>query len=144
MIIARTSRFIVGVVAVAALLPTMARLLTQPSIYSVIWVLLGISIVRRVAQLAVAVSPDWVIIRNFFRTTHVPVWEAQVEFGEQEAATGLVSDAGGKLDEGGRTLYVRRLLHGDRLHVGVAPRYGKEPVRIHDDLVAAISEARAA
>lgn len=143
-VIARTSRFVVGSVAAAALIPTVARLLTKPSLFAIVWVLLGISIVRRVAQIAVAVSPDSVIVRNFFRTTRVPVWEAQVEFGEREAATGLISDAGGRLDKGGRTLYVRRLLQDDRLHVGVAPRYGDEPLRIHDDLVAAISEARAA
>lgn len=143
-VIARVSKFVVGVVATLALAPTLLRAIISPNSITIGWVIIGAMIVIRVAQISVAVSPDWVIVRNFFRTTHVPVWEAEVEFGETESERGLMSDAGGKFDEGGRMLYVRRQWNGDRLHIGVAPRYGSEPTRIHDELVDAIREARAA
>ncbi len=143
-VIARVSKFVVGVVAFLALAPTLLRAFISPNSITIGWVIIGAMIVIRVAQISVAVSPDWVIVRNFFRTTHVPVWEAEIEFGETESERGLMSDAGGKYDAGGRTLYVRRQWNGDRLHIGVAPRFGTEPERIHDELVDAIREARAA
>ena len=83
-------------------------------------------------------------IRDSFQTIEIPVWEAEVELGEVEGG-GMVQDFGGKFDEGGRLLYVRRQWHdGDRIHVGVAPRYGEDAIRIRTELVSEIQKARAA
>ena len=142
-VVARVSRVVVVLVA-ALFSPTILRAIMDPNSVTIGTVVLGAMVVIRVAQISVGVSPDWVIVRNFFRTTHVPIWEAEVELGEPEAETGLMSDAGGRLDEGGRTLYLNRPWNGERLHIGVAPRYGTEPQRIQRELVAAIRTARAA
>lgn len=142
MVVARISKFMVVCVALL-MIPTVIRFVSEPSSLSALWVMIGAGIVYRVNQIAVYVNDGWVVVRNFFKTTHVPVWEAEVELGEQEGGL-VVSDAGGPLDEGGHTLYIRRQWHGDSVHVGVAPRYGKEAERIRIDLVTEIQKARAA
>ena len=125
------------------LLPTVVRAAINPSLVNFVWALCALPIVVRTSQLAVAVNKEWVTIRNFFSTTHVPLWEAEVEFGEVEGG-GFLSDAGGKIDKEGRSLYVRRSWHeDDRVLVTVAPRYGDEQVRVHDELVEQIALHRA-
>ena len=132
-VVARPSRFIVLAVAFL-LVPTVVRAALDPSLVNFAWALCGVPIVVRTSMLTVAVNKEWVLIRNFFSTTAVPLWEAEVEFGELEGG-GLVSDAGGRLDQGGRSLYVRRSWHdNDRVLVTVAPRYGDENQRVHDEL----------
>lgn len=141
-VVARPSRFIVFAVAFV-LLPAVVRAAVDPSLVNFAWALCGLPIVIRTSQLTVAVNKDWVTIRNFFRTTHVPLWEAEVELGEVEGG-GFVSDAGGKLDQEGRSLYVRRSWKDDeRVLVTVAPRYGDEQVRVHDELIEQIALHRA-
>ncbi len=132
-VVARPSRFIVFGVALL-LVPTVFRAALDPSMVNFAWALFGLPIVIRTSMLTVAVNKDWVTVRNFLSTTHIPLWEAEVEFGEIEGG-GLVSDSGGKLDQGGRTLYVRRSWHEDsRVIVTIAPRYGDESQRVHDEL----------
>ena len=141
-VIARPSRFIIFGVALL-LVPTVVRAALDPSLVNFAWALLGLPIVIRTSMLTVAVNKDWVTIRNFLSTTHVPLWEAEVEFGEIEGG-GLVSDAGGKMDQGGRSLYVRRSWHeNDRVLVTIAPRYGEESLRVHDELIEQIALHRA-
>jgi len=142
MVVARVSKFIVVCIALG-LTPVLLRAITSPSVFSALWVLMAVAVVVRVNQIAVYVNDGWVVVRNFFKTTHVPVWEAEVELGEPEGGLTL-SDAGGQYDAGGRTIYIRRQWHGDVVHVGVAPRYGKETQRIHDELVKQIQLERAA
>ncbi len=141
MVVAKISKFIVACVALL-MVPAILRVVVDPSMINVVWLLLSGAVVVRVNQIAVYVNDGWVIISNFFKTTHIPVWEAEVELGEPEGGLAL-SDAGGRYDEGGQTLYIRRQWHGDMVHVGVAPRYGKEVTRIHDELVLEIQKARA-
>lgn len=141
-VVARASRFIVFSVAFL-LLPTVVRAAMDPTLINFAWALCGVPIVVRMSLLTVAVNKDWVTVRNFFSTTNIPLWEAEVEFGEIEGG-GMVSDAGGKLDQGGRSLYVRRSWHeDDRVLVTVAPRYGDESIRIHDALIEQIAIHRA-
>ncbi len=141
-VVARPSRFIVFGVAFL-LIPTVVRAAIDPTLINFVWALAGIPIVVRTSQLAVAVNREWVTIRNFFSTTHVPLWEAEVELGEVEGG-GMLSDSGGRIDNGGRSLYVRRMWHGDeRVLVTVSPRYGKENQRVHDELVKQIKLHRA-
>lgn len=142
MVVAKISKFIVVCVGLL-MTPAVLRFAFEPSMVSGLWLVLSGAVVWRVNQIAVYVNDGWVIIRNFFRTTHVPVWEAEVELGEKEGGFAF-SDAGGPYDQGGQTLYIRRQWHGDMVHVGVAPRYGKEAVRIRLDLESEIQKARAA
>lgn len=142
MVVAKISKFIVVCVALMTI-PTLLRFISAPSLLSAVWFLWTSAVVYRVNQIAVYVNDGWVTIRNFAKTTHVPIWEAEVELGEKEGGL-VLSDAGGRYDEGGRMLYVRRQWHGDCVHVGVAPRYGKESIRIHDELKSEILKARAA
>lgn len=142
-VIAHTSRTIIVAILVL-LLPTFFRAATEPSILSISWIAIGLAIWWRVGQLKLAVTNDHVIVLNFFKTMRVPIEEADVEVGEPEAGL-LLSDSGGKLDQGGRSLYVVR--NGDeseRIRIGVAPRYGSEVARIHHDLMAEILRRRAA
>lgn len=141
-VVARPSRFIVFGVAFL-LVPTVVRAALDPSLVNFAWALCGLPIVIRTAMLTVAVNKDWVTVRNFLSTTHIPLWEAEVEFSELEGG-GLVSDAGGKIDQGGRTLFVRRSWHeDDRVVVTVAPRYGEESQRVYDELNKQIALHRA-
>lgn len=141
-VVARPSRFIVFAVAFL-LVPTVVRAAMEPTLVNFAWALCGVPIVIRTSQLTVAVNKDWVTVRNFFSTTHVPLWEAEVELGEVEGG-GFVSDSGGKIDQEGRSLYVRRSWHdNDRVLVTVAPRYGDEQVRVHDELIEQIALHRA-
>lgn len=141
-VVARPSKFIVFSVAFL-LLPTVVRAAMDPTLVNFAWALTGVPVVIRVSMLTVAVNKDWVTIRNFFSTKHIPLWEAEVEFSEVEGG-GFVSDAGGKLDQGGRTLYVRRSWHeDDRVIVTIAPRYGDESQRVHDELNRQIALHRA-
>jgi len=141
-IVARTSKFFIGLVALA-LSPVIGRAVLHPTPFTFLWAGLAIAVVVRVAKLHVGVTKDFVRIQNFFKTTEVPIWEAEIEHGEPEPGFAL-SDAGGRYDEGGRMLYVVRSWHQDRVHIGVAPRFGDESIRIHDDLVVEIQKARAA
>ncbi len=141
-VVARPSKFIVFGVAFL-LVPTVVRAAMDPSLINFAWALCGLPIVIRTSLLTVAVNKDWVTVRNFLSTTHIPLWEAEVEFGEVEGG-GLVSDAGGKLDAGGRTLYVRRSWHdNERVVVTIAPRYGDESQRVYDELNRQIALHRA-
>jgi len=141
-VVARPSRFIVFGVAFL-LVPTVVRAALDPSLVNLAWALCGVPVVVRTALLAVAVDKDWVVIRNFFSTTAVPLWEAEVELSEPEGG-GLVSDMGGKIDRGGRSLYVKRRWHqDDKVLVTVAPRYGDETERVFNELTAQINLHRA-
>jgi len=142
-VIARTSLFFNGLVALVAS-PIVLRAIMNPTRWSFLWAIMAIAVVVRVSQIRVSVGGDFVRVSNFFKTVDIPVWEAEIELGEKEGG-GPMSDLGGKLDEGGRLIYVRRSWHNnERVHVGAAPRYGAEAVRIHDDLVSEIRRARAA
>lgn len=141
-VVARPSRFIVFGVAFL-LVPTVFRAAMDPSLVNLAWASLAIPIVARTALLAVAVNKEWVVIRNFFSTTAIPLWEAEVELGEPEGG-GLVSDLGGPIDQGGRSLYVKRSWHDDdRVLVTVAPRYGEETERVYSALCEEIALQRA-
>ena len=141
-VVARPSRFIVIGVAFL-LIPTVIRAALDPTLVNFAWALCGLPIVIRTSQLVVAVNKDWVLVRNFFSTRHIPLWEAEVEFGELEGG-GLVSDAGGKFDQGGRSLYIRRSWHDDdRVLVSMAPRYGAGSLRVHHELTKQIAIHRA-
>ena len=141
-VVARPSRFIVFGVALL-LVPTVFRAAMDPSILNLAWACLAIPIVARTALLAVAVNEEWVVVRNFFSTTAIPLWEAEVELGEPEGG-GLVSDLGGPIDQGGRSLYVKRSWHDDeRVLVTVVPRYGEETDRVYAALCDEIALQRA-
>ena len=83
-------------------------------------------------------------VQNFFRTTEVPIWEAEVEEGEPEPELGYNELRDGEEETAGRMLYIRRPWHGDRVHVIAAPRFGEEAVRIRYELETEIRLARAA
>lgn len=140
-IVARPSRFIVFGVALL-LVPTVFRAAMDPSLVNFAWALLAVPVVIRTALLTVAVDREWVVVRNFFSTTAIPLWEAEVELGEPEGG-GLVSDLGGPIDQGGRSLYVKRSWHeDDRVLVTVAPRYGHENERVYNELCKEIAHQR--
>lgn len=139
MVIAQNSKFIVCVVALL-LTPVFLRAIVWPSMVAAVWGAAGVAIIVRMSQVAIEVGDGWVTIRNFFKTSHISVWEAEIELGEQEGGL-MVSDAGGRMDNEGRTLYIRPR-NGRRIHVGVAPRYGKEAERIRIELARAIETAR--
>ncbi len=142
-VVARVSRLFVGLTALLAS-PVLSRAIMNPTPWSVLWALMAIGVVVRCAQIRVGVTNEFVRVINFSKTIDIPVWEAEIELGELEGG-GPMSDAGGRLDQGGRLIYVRRSWHdNDRIHVGAAPRYGVEPERIHDELISAIRRARAA
>jgi len=142
-VIARTSRFFVGLVALVAS-PVVLRAIMNPTPWSALWALMAIGVVIRCSQIRVGVSKEFVRVINFSKTIEIPVWEAEIELGEKEGG-GPMSDMGGRLDEGGRLIYVRRSWHdNDRIHVGAAPRYGAEAERIHNELISEIRRARAA
>ena len=142
-VIAKASKTIIVLVALTAI-PALWTAFTRPSILAFLWLIPHVVFVARVAQLRLTVSQAGVTIRNFWATTVVPVWEAEIEVRAGED-TVLLSDAGGKLDTEGRVLYIKRPWgDNDSVHVGVAPRFGREFDRIHDELVAAIAEQRAA
>lgn len=141
-VVARPSRFIVLGVAFL-LVPTVVRAALDPTLVNVAWALCGVPVVVRTALLAVAVNEDWVVVRNFLSTTAIPLWEAEVELGEQEGG-GFVSDLGGPIDQGGRTLYVKRTWHGgERVPVTVVPRYGEVTQAVYQELNAQIALHRA-
>jgi len=142
-IIARTSRFCTGLVAVG-LSPVVARPIFNPSVAGLLWAMLAIVVIVRVSSIQLAVGRDFVRIQNFFRTTDIPIWEAEVEKGEPEPELGFNRLDDDRHDEAGRMLYIRRPWHGDRVHVGVAPRFGVEAERIHTELNKEIALARAA
>lgn len=139
-VISRASKVFVAIVALLSAIPV-AQAFTRPSLLSVLWMAIGIGIVWRVARLRLAVTDDVVVIQNFFNKVTVPIWEAEIELADPEAGI-MLSDAGGKLDEGGRTLFIRRMWHHDRVAVGVAPRYGRELERIRNDLNTEIMRRR--
>lgn len=142
-VIAQTSKT-VTVAILVLLIPTFSRAFVSPSPLTIAWVVIGLGILWRIAQIKVAVSNEYVTVLNFFRTTHIPIWEVDIEVAEPEAGL-LLSDGGGKFDRGGRTLYVIRRWHdSEKVHIGAAPRYGSEVERIHDDLVNEIKKRRAA
>lgn len=142
--IARISRFMVVCSALLLMVPTILRFALMPSLVTFVWSLLALGVAVRVSQISLAVSHDVVTITNFFKTTEIPVWEAEVELGDAEGG-GMVSDFGGRLDEGGRLLYVKRQWNnGELVHVGVAPRYGEDALRIRAELETEIRKARAA
>jgi len=139
MVIARASKFVVVVVALL-LTPVFLRAVLWPSFAHAVWGSAAVAIIVRMGQVALEVNDGWVTVRNFFKTTHIPVWEAEIELGENEGGL-MVSDAGGRMDSEGRMLYVRPR-NGKRIHIGVAPRYGKEAERIRTELARAIETAR--
>lgn len=142
-IIAQTSRTVTWAILIL-LTPTFLRAVIDPSVWSIGWVAIGLSILSRVSQIKLAVSPEHVTVLNFFSTTHIPIWEAEVEVEDLEGGL-LLSDLGGKFDRGGRQLVVvQSWPDRNRVHVGAAPRYGSEVERIHDDLVSEIERQRAA
>lgn len=142
-VIAKTSKTVI-VATVVLLLPTFFGALLSPSPLSIAWVVIGLVILRRIAHIKVAVSSQYITVLNFFRTTHIPIWEAEIEVGDPEGGL-LLSDSGGKYDKGGRSLYIMRRCHdAERVHIGVAPRYGSEVDRIHDELISEIKKKRIA
>ncbi len=144
MTIAKVSPWIVGFAAVL-LIPTFLRAFDNPTPLSIAWVLIGICLVSRVAMMQLRVDREHVVIRNYFRTTRVPIWEAEVEVVQEEGANPFLSDAGGKVDQGGRSLCVVRMWNDhEKVGVTVAPRYGRELDRIHDELIEQIRHQRAA
>ena len=142
-VIARTSRFCTGLVAVG-LSPVILRPIVNPTLPGFMWMLLAISVVVRVANLHLAVGNGFVRVQNFFRTTDVPIWEAEVDLGEPEPELGFNQYSKVNEETAGRMLYVVRPWHGDRVHVGVAPRFGVEARRIREELQLEIKRARAA
>jgi hypothetical protein len=143
-VIATASKTIV-VLAAALAIPATYTAITSPSLLAFVWLVPHIAIVLRVAKLRLSVSASGVMIRNFFSTTVVPIWEAELEIRSGEE-TVLLSDAGGKLDTEGRILYIKRPWNqsSSDIHVGIAPRFGNEFDRIHNELVGAIRDQRAA
>jgi len=142
-VVARASNLVVGLTAFFAL-PSLFALLFSPSALTLLWVVFHVLIGRRVAQISLLVSRDGVQVNNFTSSTVVPIWEAEVEVVPQTGFNPMLSDAGGRFDREARALVIRRRWHGDPdVNVGVAPRYGSEVDRIHDDLVGAIAAQRA-
>ena len=142
-VIARTSHFCTGIVGFL-LGPVILRPVIMPSIAGLLWATLAIGVIVRVSTIQLSVSRECVRIQNFFRTTDIPIWEAEVEQGEPEPELGYIELREGQEAQAGRMLYIRRPWHGDRVHVLVAPRFGTEAERIHSELLAEIAEARAA
>ena len=142
-IIAKASKTIIVLVALLAV-PAVWTAVRSPSLLAFAWLVPHVVLVARVKQLGLTVSSAGVTIRNFLSTTVIPVWEAEVKVRVDKDSI-LLSDAGGKLDTEGRTLYIRRSWNrDDEVQVGIAPRFGHEFDRIHDELVSAIALQRAA
>jgi len=80
MVVAKISKFIVVCVGLL-MTPVVLRAIFEPSAVTALWVVLAGAVVWRVNQIAVYVNDGWVTISNFFKTTHIPVWEAEVELG---------------------------------------------------------------
>ena len=142
-VVARISR--TALVFTALLMsPLLLWAFYSPSVFAALRIAVGAAVLYRLASIHVRVDHDGVVVRNFFRTVRVPVWEAEVEVGDPDPGIGL-SDSGGKYDRGGRTLYVvRNSETPGRIHIGAAPRYGPEVDRIHDDLTNEIWRRRVA
>jgi len=142
-IIAKASKTIIVLVALLAV-PAIWTAIQSPSLLAFAWLVPHAVFVLRVKQLGLTVSSAGVTIRNFLSSTTIPVWEAEVEVRKDKDSI-LLSDSGGKLDTEGRTLYIRRAWRNeDEVQVGIAPRFGREFDRIHDELVSAIALQRAA
>ncbi len=142
-VIAKVSKTLVVFVALLSSLVLVGAFLTS-SLLAYFWLICLVLLTIRVSQINLELSEEGVTIRNFFRTTHIPLWEAEVEVHSGEK-TVLLSDSGGKLDKEGRMLYVTRTWHeGERVHVGAVPRFGHEFDRVHDELVTGIKALRAA
>lgn len=142
-VIARTSHFVTALVTLM-LSPVIFRPIVDPTIPGLIWAMLAFVVIVRVSQIHLGVHRDFVRIQNFFRTTDVPIWEAEVEEGEPEPELGFNELREGEEETAGRMLYINRLWHGDRVHVTVAPRFGTEALRIRTELATEIRRARAA
>ena len=142
-VIARTSH--ISTVFVAMMLsPIIFRPVMNPTIPGLIWAILSVAVIVRVSQIHLAVGRGVVRVQNFFRTTEVPIWEAEVEEGEPEPELGFNELRDGEEETAGRMLYIRRPWHGDRVHVTAAPRFGEEAVRVRSELESEIGLARAA
>ena len=142
-VIARVSNTVIGLTAIFAI-PSIFALLFNPSALTLLWVVSHLLIARRVAQISLLVSREGVQVNNFTGTTLVPIWEAEVEVVDQTGFNPMLGDAGGRLDSEARSLVIKRRWHGDPdVSVGVAPRYGPEVDRIHNELVGAIAAQRA-
>ena len=113
-------------------------------IQGLVWALLAVAVVVRVSQIRLSVGRDFVRVQNFFRTTDVPIWKAEVEEGEPEPELGYNELRKGEEETAGRMLYIRRPWHGDRVHIIAAPRFGEEADRVRTELCAEIARARAA
>ena len=142
-VIARTSHF-VTLLCTVMFSPVIVRPLFNPTIQGLVWAMLAIAVIVRVSQIHLGVGAGVVRIQNFFRTTEVPIWEAEVEEGEPEPELGYNELRDGEEETAGRMLYIRRPWHGDRVHVIAAPRFGEEAVRIRYELETEIRLARAA
>ena len=143
-VVAKVSRTTIAIVAFLAL-PTIYALVTTPNLGWAMVLIAHAAVLHRVTQISVSVSQEGVLVRNLLSTTLVPIWEAETEVEESDAdATFFLSDAGGKYDNSGRTLYVRRPWNGTRVHVTAAPRFGDELDRINSQLNEAIRAKRAA
>jgi|GEM_PF-1842525 len=143
-VIARTSRFVTVMVAVMWS-PIIFRPIFSPSLPGLAFAMLAIVVVIRVSRIRLGVHRDgFVRVQNFFRTTDVPIWEAEVEQGEPEPELGFNELRDGEEETAGRMLYIKRPWHGDRVHVTAAPRFGEEAQRIRIDLVDEIQKVRAA
>lgn len=142
-VIARTSHFVTALLALM-LSPVILRPIVHPTIAGLVWAMLSIAVIVRVSQIHLGVGRDFVRIQNFFRTTDVPIWEAEVEEGEPEPELGYNELREGEEENAGRLLYIRRPWHGDRVHVIAAPRFGEEAARIRTELTREIARARAA
>ncbi len=142
-VIARTSHFVTGLCALM-FSPIIARPIVNPTIQGLVWALLAVAVVVRVSQIRLSVGRDFVRVQNFFRTTDVPIWEAEVEEGEPEPELGYNELRKGEEETAGRMLYIRRPWHGDRVHIIAAPRFGEEADRVRTELCAEIARARAA
>lgn len=143
-VIARISPLVIGLTAIFAL-PSAIAFIQKPNALTLLWVVFHVLIGKRVAQIGLAVSREGVEITNFTGRTLVPIWEAEAEMIENLGPNPVLSDSGGKYDNQARALVIRRRWNGDPdVNVGVVPRYGNEIVRIHQELVDAIAEQRAA
>ena len=107
-----------------------------------LWSMLGMVVFNRLMRLGLSVSSDHVVVRNFFRTTEIPIWEAEVER-EESGDDDILAELDASYGHDGRTLFIKRLWHNDRIRVGVAPRFGPEAERIYRQLVEEIKRARA-
>lgn len=142
MTISRVSRSFIVFVSLLAAVP-IAQAFTRPSPLSFGWMLLGIGIVYRLTRLRLAVNDEFVVVQNFFEQITIPIWEAEAELAQAEASI-MLADSEGGMANGGRTLFIKRMWHDDKVAVGVAPRYGDELERIHSELSAEILRRRGA